>query len=303
MRDHGASSLRNSGICFDRRASSHGRRRSSVGPTSSRIRTLQSLLSSRSLSRIASGKSRFPRNSPIALTSGRGSLALRKSSRILAASAGWPSSSSGSGWRSMRGMGTDTSGFSRQSGLPLSAASCTTWSPPMPSPIRSRIDFLIAAELLDAPGPIGGFGLAIALRTRSSRLRVPKSNRTKKRNAGTRTDKGHPSVCANVLRLGLFGLDQTGCSALSRGRAHVSRADRDARSGRSAEACSHCWPDPASGRIRQSRRRDPLLSKGAIYLSQVDGRSGQPTLGQGESRAGDRVARARKRDASPEANA
>ena len=43
--------------------------------------------------------------------------------------------------------------------------------------------------------------------------------------------------------------------------------------------------------------------QGAIYLSQVDRRGGQPTLGQGESSAGRCVARARERDASPEADA
>ena len=49
--------------------------------------------------------------------------------------------------------------------------------------------------------------------------------------------------------------------------------------------------------------RYPPDVKGAIYLSQVGRRGGQPTLGQGESSAGRRVARARGRDASPEADA
>jgi hypothetical protein len=44
-------------------------------------------------------------------------------------------------------------------------------------------------------------------------------------------------------------------------------------------------------------------AKGAIYLSQVDGRGGQPTLGQGKPSTGRRVARARGRDASSRADA
>jgi hypothetical protein len=44
------------------------------------------------------------------------------------------------------------------------------------------------------------------------------------------------------------------------------------------------------------RRRRSLSPKGAIYLSQVDGRGGQPTLGQGKPSTGRRVARARGRD-------
>ena len=43
--------------------------------------------------------------------------------------------------------------------------------------------------------------------------------------------------------------------------------------------------------------------KGAIYLSQVDGRIGQPTLGQGKPSTGRRVARARGLDASSQADA
>ena len=46
-------------------------------------------------------------------------------------------------------------------------------------------------------------------------------------------------------------------------------------------------------------RDDPLNRQGDIYLSQVDGRGGQPTRGQGKQRA----ARARGRDASSQADA
>jgi hypothetical protein len=73
-------------------------------------------------------------------------------------------------------------------------------------------------------------------------------------------------------------------------------------------------PPRCSRRVQPGRRARPpaprntrsasllLLSEWAIYLSQVARRGGQPTLGQGESSAGRRVARARGRDASPEAD-
>ena len=46
-----------------------------------------------------------------------------------------------------------------------------------------------------------------------------------------------------------------------------------------------------------------LCGKGAIHLSQVAGRGGRPTLGQGKRSTGHRLARARGRDVSSQADA
>ena len=49
--------------------------------------------------------------------------------------------------------------------------------------------------------------------------------------------------------------------------------------------------------------RRALFAQGlSIYVSQVDGRDGQPTLGQGKPSTGRRAARARGRDASSQAD-